>query len=59
MERDGDICQSCGVAVATQVHHLTYKHIFEEPLFDLVAICDECHEMVSRRDQANKARGIH
>ncbi|MCK1357156.1 MULTISPECIES: hypothetical protein [unclassified Bradyrhizobium] len=28
---------------ATQVHHLTYKHIFREFVFELIAVCDECH----------------
>lgn len=28
---------------ATQAHHLTYQHIFNEPLFDLVAVCRHCH----------------
>jgi hypothetical protein len=27
-----------------QVHHLTYAHVGREFLFELVALCEECHE---------------
>lgn len=35
---------------ATEIHHLTYAHKFDEPLFDLVSVCGECHERISRMD---------
>jgi 5-methylcytosine-specific restriction endonuclease McrA len=44
LERDGGICQGCLTRRATQVHHLTYKNVFNEFAFQLVSICDECHE---------------
>jgi hypothetical protein len=44
MERDKWTCQVCKKNVATDVHHLTYDHIFNEPLSDLMAICRNCHE---------------
>jgi hypothetical protein len=44
LERDNWLCQACRVRRATQAHHLTYKHVFHEPLFDLVAVCTVCHE---------------
>jgi 5-methylcytosine-specific restriction endonuclease McrA len=44
MRRDNGVCQACLAAPATQVHHLSYKHVFREPLFDLVSICDRCHD---------------
>jgi hypothetical protein len=28
---------------ATQVHHRTYQNIFNEFLFELVAVCAQCH----------------
>jgi len=43
MKRDNRLCQGCLKNQATQVHHLTYDRIFNEMLFDLVAICHECH----------------
>lgn len=44
MVRDKGICQGCLVAPASEVHHLTYSHIYNELLFQLVALCSECHE---------------
>jgi hypothetical protein len=43
MLRSGGICEGCRCADATQVHHLTYDNIFNELLFQLVALCDKCH----------------
>lgn len=43
LKRAGGICEGCLERRATQVHHLTYAHIFEEFMFELIAICDECH----------------
>ena len=42
IKRDGGQCV-CG-AHATEVHHKTYDNIGKEPLSDLVALCEECHE---------------
>lgn len=42
--RDENTCQACLRRPAEQVHHLTYFRIFNEPLFDLVAVCRTCHE---------------
>ena len=44
LKRANGICEGCGQAGATQVHHLTYQHVFNEFLFDLVAVCRACHE---------------
>lgn len=43
LKRANGICQGCLERKATQVHHLTYEHIFEEFMFELVPVCDECH----------------
>jgi hypothetical protein len=32
------------------VHHLTYAHVFNEFLFELMAVCDECHDRLHRED---------
>ena len=42
--RDHFQCQGCRAATATQVHHLTYDHICDELLFELVSLCKSCHE---------------
>lgn len=35
---------------ATEVHHLTYDHRYNEPLFDLVSVCRPCHRRISEMD---------
>ena len=43
LKRDKYLCQACLSAQATEAHHLTYKHVGREPLFELVAVCHTCH----------------
>jgi 5-methylcytosine-specific restriction endonuclease McrA len=47
-ERSKGMCEGCRIIPATQVHHLTYERVGDEMLFDLVAICDECHHKIQR-----------
>lgn len=42
-KRAGGVCEGCGLQEATEVHHLTYDHKMSEFLFELVAVCTECH----------------
>lgn len=49
MERDKYRCRFCNQR-ATQVHHLTYARIFNEPLYDLAAICPQCHETLHGKE---------
>ncbi|MDO8980306.1 MAG: hypothetical protein Q7V17_13840 [Afipia sp.] len=51
LERAKGICEGCRDRKATQVHHLTYDHIYEELLFELVAVCDDCHRRIHRDKQ--------
>ena len=46
LERDGYKCQKCEATENLQVHHLTYKNIFNEPLEDLQTLCADCHRKV-------------
>jgi 5-methylcytosine-specific restriction endonuclease McrA len=46
MARCRGFCEGCGEARATQVHHLTYAHVGEEFLFELVGLCDACHDRI-------------
>lgn len=48
-ERAGGMCEGCRRKKATQVHHLTYDHVGNELLFELVAICDACHRRIHPR----------
>lgn len=44
LKRDGYVCQACLSRKASQVHHKTYEHVFDEPLFDLESVCEHCHQ---------------
>lgn len=52
LERDEHTCQACLNAEANQVHHITYKHLMNEPLFELVSVCEACHQKITRMDKA-------
>jgi hypothetical protein len=44
MQRAGGLCEGCRLKTASEVHHLTYEHATQEFLFDLVALCGDCHD---------------
>jgi hypothetical protein len=44
LQRAAFRCEGCGERKATQVRHTTYAHAGDEFLFELIAICTECHE---------------
>lgn len=44
LQRDKGTCQGCLEAPAVHVHHLTYEHWQDELLFELVSLCERCHE---------------
>lgn len=46
MERASHRCEGCRERLATDVHHLTYEHVTQEFLFELVALCAECHDRI-------------
>lgn len=43
LERAGGRCEACGKERACIAHHLTYANVGQEPLYDLVAVCESCH----------------
>lgn len=55
LERDGYMCQACLKRRASEVHHLTYDHFGDEPLFDLISVCRQCHEKISTIDIKRKS----
>jgi len=58
LQRDNNYCQSCLANKAVQVHHLTYKHVFNEPLFDLIAVCNRCHDIITNMDRQKETDKI-
>ena len=57
LKRDKYLCQNCLAATATDAHHTTYRHVFNEPLFDLVALCRPCHEEITLIERAARVSG--
>ncbi len=49
LKRANYICEGCGINRATEVHHLTYDNVCQEFLWQLVAICRDCHERHHRK----------
>jgi len=48
LKRSSGVCEGCLDKNATQVHHLTYANVFDELMYQLVALCDECHKKTHR-----------
>lgn len=44
LKRANFVCEGCMEHPAVEVHHLTYKNKFREFLFELVAVCKDCHK---------------
>lgn len=44
LEWDKFRCQQCGSSQQLQVHHLTYKRVFDEDILDLITLCKICHK---------------
>lgn len=38
-------CQMCNAATRLQIHHRTYERLGFEKLADLLALCDDCHDL--------------
>jgi hypothetical protein len=49
-KRANGVCEGCLERPATQVHHLTYEHLGDEFMFELVAMCGPCHERLHPKD---------
>lgn len=45
------VCEACGEAASTQVHHYVYAHFGCELLWELAGVCDACHRRVHSRDE--------
>lgn len=55
-KRAQGVCEGCASAPATEVHHLTYARWGREMLFDLVAICEACHDAVHDSDSREEGK---
>ena len=43
-ERCAGRCERCRMRRMTAVHHLTYAHVGNEPLEELLGVCEPCHD---------------
>jgi 5-methylcytosine-specific restriction endonuclease McrA len=53
MERVNYVCQRCGKARATEIHHLTHLRVFNELATDLMPVCSACHRSIHHLKPAN------
>lgn len=51
LERENWICQGCKVNKANHVHHETYQNLGDELLFQLIALCVDCHQKLHPEKQ--------
>ena len=51
LKRDDYTCQGCLENPATEVHHITYANLGDEFMFQLMAICRECHSRFHKKDK--------
>ena len=49
-------CERCQSTKNLQVHHKTYKNLFNESLKDLELLCSKCHREHHKVDNAKKAK---
>lgn len=49
LRRAAGLCEGCRLRPPVQVHHLTYEHVGDEFLWELVAVCLACHERAHGR----------
>ncbi|MCA6123532.1 hypothetical protein J6500_16750 [Bradyrhizobium sp. WSM 1704] len=58
LDRAGGMCEGCRERSTTQVHHITYLHIYKEFLFQLIAVCNECHERLHKDKNTGDETGV-
>lgn len=51
LKRDNYLCQSCLENKATEVHHKSYRYWKNEPLFELISVCNNCHEIITNMNR--------
>lgn len=52
------VCKSCHDNKDLELHHLSYKNIFDEPDGDLMLLCKTCHNQVHEYHKQNKNKSL-
>ncbi len=55
LKRCQNVCEGCGVVPATEVHHIHYDHLFNEFLFELLGLCQDCHKKITSENDKNNS----
>ena len=50
MKRAGGICEACLWAAAVHAHHVSYSFLYDEILWELRAVCRNCHMKIHGRE---------
>jgi len=53
-QRENGICQGCQCEAIEHVHHSTYSHVFDELLYQLVGLCENCHRKAHYKETSWK-----
>lgn len=56
--RSGGRCERCKNGSQRAVHHLTYEHVGDEYINELLAVCQGCHDYLSARTDYDPAAGL-
>ena len=54
LTRANGLCEGCMRNPPSEVHHLTYEHVGDEFLFELVAVCSSCHDRLHPQQEEEK-----
>lgn len=55
IQRCRGVCEGCMDAPVQHVHHITYEHWKDELLFELLGLCEPCHERAHGRSLGAQA----
>lgn len=49
LQRDKFVCQECFTERANNVHHITYANLGDEKDYELVSLCQSCHDKIHNK----------
>ena len=59
IKRDNNTCQGCLAAKIDVIHHLSYENVGDELLFQLVGLCQRCHDNAHVKTDLIELYGNH
>jgi hypothetical protein len=59
LERVDFICEGCGIEKAEEIHHISYRNVPYEMLFELIGMCSFCHSLMhlDKEERGNFRKG--